>query len=164
MPISFLRAVSRTMPKKDDRPYLQGVHVINGLVEATDGKVVIRVQSSQIESDGEYVIKDTSIFRLLRDRAFLMSVVDGISDVAGRVELACEGGEYPNLSPLFEREGEPGVAQIDPDLLVRVKRAMQDLGSKYGLFLLRQRGELQARVEEEYGGAVLTALIAPWRP
>lgn len=163
MPLACLRAVSRTMPRKDDRQYLLGVHVVSGMCEATDGTVVIRCLSPQIESDGDYVIADTAVARILRDKGYFMLITDGVSDVAGRIELACECSDYPNISRLLERKGKPGMAQIDPDLLVRVKRALQDLGSKSGTFHLHQRGELPALVEEDLGHVVLTALVAPWR-
>lgn len=166
MNYAHLKAASFAMVKKDIRGYLNGVHVGAGFVEGSDGYVLIRVEATSIESDGNYIIRSEDVVKMLRSKGQFVVIDNGVHQEAG-VITAMER-KYPDTSRFFNvsdetDKGTPG--QYDPELLMKIKKAVQALGSKSGSYYLEQYGPVQhARVYWEDSIGRMIAAVMPWRP
>jgi DNA polymerase-3 subunit beta len=165
---THLKAVSRYMAKTENRYYLNGVYVEASPQEtrliATDGYAmgILREQKAgddlnDVSAIVYFIIPDTAIKTMLAWKSaskvftdITVIVPDDYAtnasaefraDFAGNVLVFKRiDGKFPDYRRVIPEKTTGELAFYDPDLLVRVKRASEDLGNRKGEFSLNYNG------------------------
>lgn len=175
IPARFIKALSYIMATNDFRYYLNGIHVKNGMMEAADGHVAMRIISPDIllkGEDEEYIISVDTIKAIcsgikVKDLSSTVYITDGM--VSGN-EVDCVKGTYPDVSRILVNPDDCSgdIGQFDPELLMKFKKAVKALYPKNkrnkGAFELHHNGANQgAAVSVDNTRELVQGVIMPWR-
>ena len=177
IPARFIKALSYMMSTNDVRYYLNGIHVKNGMMEAIDGHVAMRITSPDIllkgeDGQDEFIISVDTIKCIcsgikVKDLSTIVYITDGMS--FGN-EVDCVKGHYPDVSRILVNPDDCSgdVGQFDPELLMKFKKAVKALYPKNkrnkGAFELHHNGSnMGAAVKFDNAGELVQGVIMPWR-
>lgn len=155
-----LKAVSRFSAVKDIRFYLNGVFVESNPMQtrlvATDGHTLIVHRSdAKDENEGSFsgIIPSDAVKAILawkapskyqKDLPVIVSTLDDIEYRADWLGMTCVfkliDGKFPDYRKVIPRTVSGLHSHYDPDLMVRLKRASEDLGSDKGYFEFQPNG------------------------
>ena len=155
-----LKAVSRFSSQKDVRYYLNGVLLQSSTLQsrlvATDGHAVAVCRAdAKDENQGAFdiIIPNEAVKAILAIKANKYQIDEPIvitqsgkeyrADYAGQsILFTAIDGKFPDYQRVIPTSCDGTAAHIDPDLLVRCKRAAEDLGiSSKGYYDFVQGGQ-----------------------
>lgn len=176
MPARFIKALSYMTAQKDVRYYLNGIHIKQGMMEASDGHVAMRIESPYIalsDYDADIILSIDSIKRIcrdikVRDLGSMLTINGGM--YSGQ-EVDFVHGRFPDVGRIiidpWECSGEAG--QFDPELLMRFKKAGKALYAKVKRvpFEVHHNGTnssaaITYNVKRD-DGCTVKGVIMPWR-
>jgi len=171
IPARYIKALSYMMATNDVRYYLNGIHIKNGMIEASDGHVAMRITSPDIlvKDDFEGIISVDTVKYIcsgikVKDLSSIIYITDG---KAFGSSADCVRGRYPDVSRILvnpdDCSGEVG--QFDPELLVKFKKSVKALyPSNNGAFKLHHNGAKNcAAVKIDNPGELVQGVVMPWR-
>lgn len=153
-----LKAASRFQAIKDIRFYLNGILIESSPIEsrlvATDGHILIVTKcDAKDENEGSFsgiipsdVVKTILSWKAPKYAKDSPIVISGDgpeyrAEWCGNVALfKLVDGKFPDYRRVIPEKTNGELAFYDPDLLVRVKRASEDLGNNNGQFSLNYNG------------------------
>lgn len=165
---NVLKAVSRFSAVKDIRFYLNGVFVESNPMQtrlvATDGHTLI-VHRSDAKGDNEGsfsgIIPSDAVKAILawkaptkfgKDLPVIVSTLDDIEYRADWNGMTCVfkliDGKFPDYRKVIPRTVSGLHSHYDPDFMVRIKRASEDLGSDKGYFEFQPNGMDQNQLKD----------------
>ena len=169
--LAWLKAVMLAAAKKDVRYYLNGVMVRNGEMAATNGHMALMVKSEGIKSDGEYIIDNGTLKRVVTSHKGIkgdnrVEVIDGVVTSGNRkVHITLVDGKFPDVNRVIPQETSGEIAHFNAEYLLACQKANGEfLGGKYHWVKLQHNGQDGAKFEsEDDNGNKLVGVVMPVR-
>ena len=169
IPAKYLAALSPFVaPEKDGRACLMGIHIKQGIAEASDGHRLVRIEADDIECDDDIILAlSTDQARAVKAR----KSADQVVTINGAFEL-CEtrsparviDATFPDLDRVIPADWVTdwfGNGGYNADYLGSFAGVAKTLGCSRGCVKLRPRGDGAMRVEFP---AVMTKVVAAVMP
>ena len=162
------RAVANAAAKETTRPVLHCVHIKKGLIEATDGFILVQ---KKIDYDGEKeVLLDINEFKRLKDNKPLGGIILTSSTEENKVKalgqdnfiLKKQSGNFPYTEPLIPK-GEPVFKiALSRQVLKKLISALDNSNALVKFYFYGTASPVKIEIPAEGTVAVLMPMFCPW--
>lgn len=175
IPARFIKALSYIMATNNFRYYLNGIHVKNGILEATNGHIACRITSKDIVTDNntDFIMSADTVKSIckdikVKDLTSTIHITNGMYQLTYPIESV--KGNFPDVSRILINPDDctNEVGQFDPEYLMAFKKAVKALypmnKRNKGAFELHHNGPNRgAAIKFDNAGELVQGVIMPWR-